>query len=44
MLEDDINISVNAIDNYINKRDGNVKVFEVFDSFIQYINYTIHKL
>ena len=44
MLEDDINIRVNAIDNNINKGDETVKVFEMFDSFIQYINYTIHKL
>ena len=38
MLEDDIDISENAIANLINKRDGNVKVF---DPFIHYINYSV---
>ena len=44
VLEDDTNIRVNAIDNNINKGDETVKVFEMVDSFIQYINYTIYKL
>ena len=43
VLEDDTNIRVNAIDNNINEGDETIKVFEMVDSFIQYIKYN-HKL